>query len=41
MENSSNLINQNINPIFEEIKELINISKNKVYNTINIEILVE
>lgn len=33
------LINENINPIFEEIRDLINSSRNKVYHTVNTEML--
>lgn len=37
--NDFSLINENINPIFEEIKVLINASRNRVYNTVNTEML--
>lgn len=36
---NNDLINQNVAPIFEEIKGLINTSKNKIYSTINTEML--
>lgn len=39
MENNLNLSDKNINPIFEEIRELINSSRNKVYSTVNKEML--
>lgn len=37
--NNLNLSDENITPIFEEIKHLVNNSKNKIYSTINIEML--
>lgn len=37
MEN--NLINENINSIFEEIRDLINNSRNRVYSAVNTEML--
>ena len=39
MANELNLFDENINPIFEEIKDLINSSRNRVYSTINTEML--
>ena len=33
------LVDENINPIFEEIKGLINTSKNRVYSAVNTEML--
>ncbi len=33
------LLNENINPIFEEIRNLINTSRNRVYNTVNTEMI--
>ena len=39
MPNNLSLFNQNINPIFEEIKDLINNSRNRVYSTVNTEML--
>lgn len=39
MENNLELIDENVNPIFEEIKELINSSRNRVYTAVNTEML--
>lgn len=39
MANELNLFDENINPIFEEIKDLINSSRNRVYSTVNTEML--
>lgn len=39
MANELNLVNENINPIFEEIKDLINSSRNRVYSAVNTEML--
>lgn len=39
MPNHLTLINEKINPIFEEIRDLINSSRNKVYHTVNTEML--
>lgn len=39
MSDDLSLINENINPVFEEIRNLINDSRNKVYNTVNTEML--
>ena len=37
--NDLNLIDNNIIPVFEEIKELINTSRNRVYSAVNTEML--
>lgn len=39
MLNNINIIEENINPIFEEIKGLINNSRNRVYSAVNTEML--
>ncbi len=39
MSNDLSLIDKNINPIFEEIRDLINNSRNRVYNVVNTEML--
>ena len=39
MANELSLSDKNINPIFEEIKDLVNISRNKVYSAVNTEML--
>lgn len=39
MANELSLVDENINPIFEEIKDLVNTSRNKVYSTVNTEML--
>lgn len=39
MSNELSLTNENINPIFEEIRDLINNSRNRVYSTVNTEML--
>lgn len=39
MSNNLNLVNENINPIFEIIRDLVNNSRNRVYSTVNIEML--
>ncbi len=39
MANELNLFDENVNPIFEEIKDLINSSRNRVYSTVNTEML--
>jgi len=39
MEEKFNLIDENINPIFEMIRDLINNSRNRVYSTVNTEML--
>lgn len=39
MANELMLVDENINPIFEEIRGLINNSRNRVYNTVNTEML--
>lgn len=39
MTNELILVDENINPIFEEIRGLINNSRNRVYNTVNTEML--
>ena len=39
MENELSVIDKSINPIFEEIKELINTSRNRVYTAVNTEML--
>ena len=39
MENELTLVDENINPIFEEIKGLINTSRNRVYSAVNTEML--
>lgn len=39
MENELKLVDENVNPIFEEIKGLINSSRNRVYSVVNIEML--
>lgn len=39
MSNNLNLIDKNINPIFEEIRDLINNSRNRVYSAVNTEML--
>lgn len=39
MDNELNLFDENINPIFEEIRDLINSSRNRVYSTVNTEML--
>ena len=39
MANELNIVDENINPIFEEIKGLINTSRNKVYSAVNTEML--
>ena len=39
MANELILTDENINPIFEEIKGLINTSRNRVYSAVNIEML--
>jgi len=39
MSNEIKLVDENINPIFEEIKGLINTSRNRVYSAVNTEML--
>lgn len=39
MANELTLVDENINPIFEEIKGLINNSRNRVYSAVNTEML--
>ena len=39
MTNELSLVDENINPIFEEIKGLINTSRNRVYSAVNTEML--
>ena len=39
MTNNIGLMNKNINPIFEEIRYLINSSRNRIYSTVNTEML--
>ena len=39
MENELTLIDENINPIFEEIKGLVNNSRDRVYSAVNTEML--
>ena len=39
MANELNLVDENINPIFEKIKGLINTSRNRVYSVVNAEML--
>ena len=39
MENKLSSIEENINPIFEEIRDLVNDSRNRVYSAINTEML--
>ena len=39
MSNDLSLIDKNINPIFEEIRDLINTSRNRVYSVVNTEML--
>ena len=39
MENGMSIVDENINPIFEEIKDLINASRNRVYSVVNTEML--
>lgn len=39
MTNELNVFDENINPIFEEIKDLINSSRNRVYSAVNTEML--
>ena len=39
MQNKLNLAEDNINPIFEEIKSLVHNSRNRVYSAVNIEML--
>ena len=39
MSNELSLVDDNINPIFEEIKGLINTSRNRVYSAVNTEML--
>lgn len=39
MSNELSLVDENINPIFEEIKGLINTSRNRVYSAVNTEML--
>lgn len=39
MANELSLVDEKINPIFEEIKDLVNTSRNKVYSTVNTEML--
>ena len=39
MANELILVDENINPIFEEIKGLINTSRNRVYSAVNTEML--
>ena len=35
MTNDLTLVDENINPVFEQIKKLVNTSGNKVYSTVN------
>lgn len=37
--NKLNLFDENINPIFEEIRNLVNSSRNRVYSAVNTEML--
>lgn len=37
--NNLNVTNENINPVFEEIRGLINASRNRVYSAVNTEML--
>ena len=39
MINELNVFDENINPIFEEIRDLINSSRNRVYSAVNTEML--
>lgn len=39
MSNDLSLLDKNIDPIFEEIRELINNSRNRVYSVVNTEML--
>ena len=39
MENKQSLINENVNPIFEEIRGLINNSRSRIYTTVNKEMV--
>lgn len=39
MANKLSTVDENINPIFEEIKGLINTSRNRVYSAVNTEML--
>ena len=39
MANDLLLLDKNINPIFEEIRDLINNSRNRVYSVVNTEML--
>ena len=39
MEKGIELIEENVNPIFEEIKNLVNSSRERVYSTVNTEML--
>lgn len=39
MDKELNVIDENINPIFETIRNLINDSRNKVYSVVNTEML--
>ena len=39
MSNELSFVDENINPIFEEIKGLINTSRNRVYSAVNTEML--
>ena len=39
MSKDLSLIDENINPVFEEIKDLINSSRNRVYSVVNTEML--
>ena len=39
LEKDLNLLDENINPVFEEIRKLINNSRSRVYSTVNIEML--
>ena len=39
MKSEINLVDENVNPIFEEIKGLINSSRSRVYSVVNTEML--
>ena len=39
MVNELSIVDKNINPIFEEIRDLVNTSRNRVYSAVNTEML--
>lgn len=39
MDNELSVFDENINPIFEEIRDLVNNSRNRVYSAVNTEML--